>query len=50
MCLLNGEVGGTLGASIDFGVEEEYDFINEVTTYKHILLKDIIYNIVHTHG
>lgn len=50
MCLLNGDVGGSLGASIDFGTEEIYDLKQEVTTYKDILLKDIIRNIVHVYG
>jgi hypothetical protein len=49
MCLLNGEIGGSLNSSIDFGVIEEENedglmFKNEVPIY------DIIRNIVHIYG
>lgn len=32
MCLLNGDLGGSLPASIDFGVEEYFDIESGVTT------------------
>ena len=48
MCLLNGEIGGALEASVDFGtVEEEID---NVWIIKKIPLYDIIRNVVHTYG
>jgi hypothetical protein len=49
MCLLNGEVGGTLDASIDFGTIEEEDK-NGVWTIRKIPIQDIIRNIVHSYG
>ena len=49
MCLLNGEIGGTLDASIDFGTIEEEDK-NGVWTIRKIPIQDIIRNIVHSYG
>lgn len=49
MCLLNGEVGGSLEASIDFGnIEEEND--EGVWTITPIPVYDIIRNAVHTYA
>lgn len=50
MCLLNGDVGGTLNASIDFGVIEDYDTQTKTSTLTHLKLKDIIYNAVNVYG
>lgn len=50
MCLLNGEIGGSLPASIDFGVEEYVDLENEVTTYTDVPLEKIIREAVHAYG
>lgn len=50
MCLLNGELGGNLTSSIDFGVETFYDIENQITTYTHIPIKKIIYESLHTYG
>lgn len=50
MCFLNGDLGGNLPASIDFGVEEYYDKINETITYTEIPIKKIIREAVHTYA
>ena len=50
MCLLNGDVGGNLTASIDFGVEEYVDLKNQITYYNKIPIKTIIRESVHTYG
>lgn len=50
MCFLNGDLGGNLPASIDFGVEEYYDKISQTTTYKPIPIKTIIREAVHTYA
>lgn len=50
MCLLNGEVGGQLPASIDFGVEEYVDREQGVITYTDIPLEKIIRESVHAYG
>ena len=48
MCLLNGEVGGSIPMSVDFGVEEIVD--GENTTYKKIPIKTIIREMLHTYA
>ena len=50
MCLLNGDLGGSLPASIDFGVEEYWDKTNNTTTYTNIPIKTIIREAVHTYA
>lgn len=49
MCLLNGEVGGSINASTDFGKLEEYSYIGEeiVRNIINIPIVDIIKNAVH---
>lgn len=47
MCLLNGEVGGSIPMSVDFGVEEIVD--GENTTYEKIPIKTIIREMLHTY-
>lgn len=49
MCLLNGEVGGTLQASIDFGTEESEDS-DGIWHIKKIPIPDIIRHMVHTYA
>ena len=49
MCLLNGEVGGTLESSVDFGCIEEEDK-NGIWTIKKIPIQEIIRNAVHTYA
>ena len=49
MCLLNGEVGGSIESSVDFGVIEEED-INGNWTIRSLPIQEIIRNIVHTYG
>ena len=49
MCLLNGEVGGSLESSVDFGkIDEESE--DGVWTTRQIPLMEIIKNAVHTYG
>lgn len=50
MCFLNGDLGGNLPASIDFGVEEYYDTVSQTTTYTSIPIKNIIREAVHTYA
>ena len=49
MCLLNGEVGGSLESSVDFGAIEEEDK-NGVWTTRKIPVQEIIRNAVHTYA
>ena len=49
MCLLNGEVGGSIESSVDFGQIEEEDIYGNWIIRK-IPVKDIIRNIVHIYG
>lgn len=49
MCLLNGEVGGSLEASVDFGCIEEEDK-NGTWTIRKIPIQEIIRNAVHTYA
>ena len=49
MCLLNGEVGGTIGVQTDFGTIEEEN--NEgIWTIRQLPIVDIIKNMVHSYG
>lgn len=52
MCLLNGEVGGAINASTDFGTIEEYNYVgdNIVRNIVSIPIVDIIKNAVHTYA
>jgi hypothetical protein len=49
MCLLNGEVGGVLESSVDFGTIEEENRKGEWTIRK-LTLPEIIRHAVHTYG
>lgn len=49
MCLLNGEVGGALESSIDFGTIEEEDKFGNWTIRKYPI-QEIIRNAVHVYG
>lgn len=49
MCLLNGEVGGSLESNIDFGTIEEENSKGEWITRKLTII-EIIRNMVHTYG
>ncbi len=49
MCLLNGEVGGSLESSVDFGTIEEEDK-NGVWSIRKIPIQEIIKNAVHTYA
>ena len=50
MCLLNGNLGGNLTASIDFGVEEYYDKLTNTTTYTKIPIEKIIREALHAYA
>lgn len=50
MCKLNGELGGQLTSTIDFGTEEYYDKENNTVTYTKIPIKKIIREAVHTYA
>jgi hypothetical protein len=50
MCFLNGDLGGSLIASIDFGIEEYYDKANNTTTYTPIPIETIIKEAIHTYA
>lgn len=49
MCLLNGDVGGSLESSIDFGTIEE-ESSDGIWTITSIPVRDIIRNAVHTYA
>ena len=49
MCLLNGEVGGVLESSVDFGILESEDKYGNWTRTK-IPIQEIIKNMVHIYG
>lgn len=50
MCFLNGDLGGSLISSIDFGIEEYYDKENNTTTYTPIPIETIIKEAIHTYA
>lgn len=50
MAQLNGECGGTLTSSVDFGKTEYYDKTTNSTFYEFTPIKDIVYNAVHLYG
>lgn len=50
MCLLNGDLGGNLNASIDFGTEEFYDKENNTTTYSKVPIRTIVRESLHTYA
>ena len=50
MCLLNGEVAGSLPHSTDFGSEDSYDSTTGLTTHYKIPIKTIIKEAVHHFG
>lgn len=50
MCLLNGDLGGTLPHTTDFGIEEYYDTVTGITTYTPIPIKTIVREAVQNFG
>jgi hypothetical protein len=50
MCLLNGDLGGSIPASVDFGVEEIYDKEKNITNYSKVPIKKLIQNALYTYG
>jgi hypothetical protein len=49
MCMLNGEVGGTINSSVDFGKIDEIDDDGNIKTVSYPI-KDIIRDSVHQYG
>jgi hypothetical protein len=49
MCLLNGEIGGSLESSVDFGTIQEEDSDGN-WIIRQIPIRDIIRNLVHTYA
>ena len=49
MCLLNGEIGGSLESSVDFGTIEEEN-ADGIWTIRKIPIPEIIRNLVHTYA
>jgi hypothetical protein len=51
MCLLNGDVGGSISSTVDFGQIEEEDINNKGVWIKRSLpIAEIIYHAVHIYG
>lgn len=50
MCLLNGDLSGSLAHTTDFGIEEYYDAETGITTYTSIPIKNIIREAVQNFG
>lgn len=50
MCLLNGEVGGNINSSVDFGTEQYIDTPSETTVYTKIPIVEIIRNLLVIYG
>ena len=50
MCLLNGDIAGSLPHTTDFGIEEYYDSTTGITTYTSIPIKNIIRESVQNFG
>ena len=50
MCLINGDLGGALPSSVDFGIEEYHDKINDTVTYTSIPIKNIIREAIQNYG
>lgn len=50
MCLLNGDISGSLPQEVDFGTIETYDSLTNTSTIESLPLKTIIYEAVHNYG
>ena len=50
MCLLNGDLGGAMPSSVDFGIEEYHDKVTDTVTYTSIPIKTIIREAVQNYG
>ncbi len=50
MCLINGELGGSLFAAVDFGKEEVYDSETMVTTMYDIPIERIVREAIHEYA
>ena len=50
MCMLNGDLGGNLGTTIDFGAEQYYDLETGITTINKFPVMEIIKNAVCSFG
>ena len=50
MCLLNGELSGSLFTTVDFGKFEYYDNKTGITTIEDVPIKEIIREAVHEYA
>lgn len=50
MCLLNGDIGGNINASVDYGTDEFVDVNNNTVTYTKVPIQTIIRNVVQIWG
>ena len=50
MCLLNGEVGGVINATTDFGTYDFYDTETGITTNYKLPIKQILWDAVHAYA
>lgn len=50
MCLLNGEVGGVINATTDFGTYDFYDKETGITTNYKLPIKQILWDAVHAYA
>ena len=50
MCLLNGDLAGTLPHTTDFGIEEYYDAATDTTTYTSVPIRRIIQESIQNFG
>jgi hypothetical protein len=50
MCLLNGDLSGSLPSTVDFGTQEYHDLKTDTVTKTKIPLKTIIFEAIHNYG
>lgn len=50
MCLLNGDVGGVINATTDFGTYDYYDTETGITTNYKLPIKDILWDMIHAYA
>ncbi len=50
MCLLNGDVGGVINATTDFGTYDFYDTETKITVNRKLTIKQILWDAVHAYA
>lgn len=50
MCLLNGDLSGSLPSMVDFGTQEYHDLKTDTVTKTKIPLKTVIFEAIHNYG